>query len=251
VSPSGDGQVTAGSPDLAGAVRSRFPIFRSKIYLNTCSQGALSDRVRDAYLRYLDDWDERGAPWEYWVERMEAARRSFAALIGADADEVAVTTSVSAGVSALASAFRFGGRRGGIVVSDFEFPTDVRVLAPDFLVTGVLKYLLGSAGLAFLYCRRDHLERLVPTITGWFADADVFGMDVHDYSPSPTARRFEAGTPPVPNIYAGIAGIELMREIGIAQTAAHVRVLNDLLLEAWTSSAPRSSPRATRPGGAR
>jgi selenocysteine lyase/cysteine desulfurase len=315
VSSSGDGQVTAGSPDLAGAVRSRFPIFRSKIYLNTCSQGALSDRVRDAYLRYLDDWDERGAPWEYWVERMEAARRSFAALIGADADEVAVTTSVSAGVSALASAFRFGGRRGGIVVSDFEFPTigqiwhaqelrgarvvhvppaedgtiplerfeaaidddtalvavtsicfrngsrldvegvvrlahergalvlldayqaigaiptDVRVLAPDFLVTGVLKYLLGSAGLAFLYCRRDHLERLVPTITGWFADADVFGMDVHDYSPSPTARRFEAGTPPVPNIYAGIAGIELMREIGIAQTAAHVRALNDLLLE--------------------
>jgi selenocysteine lyase/cysteine desulfurase len=301
--------------DLAGRVRGRFPIFQSKIYLDSCAQGALSDQVRDAYRRYLEDWDERGSPWEYWVERAEAARCSFAELIGAGADEVAVTTSVSAGVSALASALRFDGGRGTVVVTDFEFPaigqiwhaqelrgarvvhvpaaadgtiplerfeaaidddtalvaitsicfrngsrldaagvvrlahergalvlldayqaigaipTDVRMLDVDFLVAGVLKYLLGSAGLAFLYCRGDRLEGLVPTVTGWFADADVFQMDVHDYSPSPTARRFEAGTPPVPSIYAGIAGIELMREIGIAQTAAHVRALNDLLLE--------------------
>jgi selenocysteine lyase/cysteine desulfurase len=300
--------------DLSSGVRGRFPIFRSSVYLNSCAQGALSDSVREAYLRYLDDWDERGAPWEYWVERMEAARSSFAALIGAIDDEVAVTTSVSAGVSALASAFRFD-RRRAVVLSDFEFPTigqiwhaqeargakvvhvpaaadgtiplerfeaaidddtalvaitsicfrngsrldvdgvvrlahergalvlvdayqaigalpiDAGALQADFLVAGVLKYLLGSAGLAFLYCRREHLERLVPTVTGWFADADIFQMDVHDYSPSPPARRFVAGTPPVPNIYAGIAGIELMREIGIARTAAHVRTLNDLLLE--------------------
>jgi selenocysteine lyase/cysteine desulfurase len=302
------------SGDLSSGIRGRFPIFRSSIYLNSCAQGALSDSVRAAYLRYLDDWDEHGAPWEYWVERMEAARLSIAALIGAGEDEVAVTTSVSAGVSALASAFRFD-RRRAVVVSDFEFPTigqiwhaqeargakvvhvpaaadgtiplerfeaaidddtalvaitsicfrngsrldvdgvvrlahergalvlvdayqaigalplDVGALKADFLVAGVLKYLLGSAGLAFLYCRREHLERLVPTVTGWFADADIFQMDVHDYSPSPTARRFEAGTPPVPNIYAGIAGIELIREIGIARIAAHVRALNDLLLE--------------------
>jgi selenocysteine lyase/cysteine desulfurase len=301
--------------DLPGSIRSRFPIFESKVYLNTCAQGALSDSVRTAYLRYLDDWDERGAPWDYWVERMEAARRSFAGLIGAGTDEVAVTTSVSAGVSALASAFRFDRGRRTVVVSDFEFPTigqiwhaqelrgarvvhvpaaadgtiplerfeaaidddtalvavtsicfrngsrldvggvvrlahecgarvlldayqaigaipiDVRVLDVDFLVAGVLKYLLGSAGLAFLYCRRDQVEGLVPTATGWFADVDVFRMDIHDYSPSPTARRFESGTPPVPNTYAGIAGIELMLEIGVAQTATHVRALNDLLLE--------------------
>ncbi len=301
--------------DLPGSVRDRFPIFKRKVYVNSCSQGALSDSVRSAYQRYLDDWDERGAPWEYWVELMEAARAEFAGLVGADLDEVAVTTSVSAGVSALASAFRFDRGRDTVVVSDFEFPTigqiwhaqelrgarvvhvpadsdgtiplerfervvddrtalvavtsicfrngsrldvdgviqlahergarvlvdayqaigavtiDLRVTEADFLAAGVLKYLLGSAGLAFLYCRREHVEELVPTATGWFADADVFQMDVHDYSPSPTARRFEAGTPPVPNIYAGIAGMRLMSEIGVADTAEHVRGLNDLLLE--------------------
>lgn len=301
--------------DLPAGIRGRFPIFKRKVYVNSCSQGALSDSVRAAYQRYLDDWDERGAPWEYWVELMEAAREEFAGLIGADGDEVAVTTSVSAGVSALASAFRFDQGRDTIVVSNFEFPTigqiwhaqelrgarvvhvpaerdgtiplerfeaavdertalvavtavcfrngsridvegvtrlahqrgarvlldayqavgalpiDVRAMEVDFLAAGVLKYLLGSAGLAFLYCRAEHVKELVPTATGWFADADIFQMDIHDYSPSPTARRFEAGTPPVPNIYAGIAGIRLMREIGVAATAEHVRGLNDLLLE--------------------
>lgn len=301
--------------DLPASIRGRFPIFKRKVYVNSCSQGALSDSVRAAYQRYLDDWDERGAPWEYWVELMEAAREEFAGLIGADGDEVAVTTSVSAGVSALASAFRFDQGRDTIVVSNFEFPTigqiwhaqelrgarvvhvpaerdgsiplerfeaavdertalvavtavcfrngsridvegvtrlahqrgarvlldayqavgalpiDVRATEVDFLAAGVLKYLLGSAGLAFLYCRAEHVKELVPTATGWFADADIFQMDIHDYSPSPTARRFEAGTPPVPNIYAGIAGIRLMREIGVAATAEHVRGLNDLLLE--------------------
>ena len=54
-------------------------------------------------------------------------------------------------------------------------------------------------------------------------------MDIHDYSPAPTARRFEAGTPPVPSTYAAVAGIELMQEIGIAETEAHVRELNALL----------------------
>ena len=55
-------------------------------------------------------------------------------------------------------------------------------------------------------------------------------MDIHDYSPSPTARRFQSGTPPVPSIYAGIAGIELMQEIGIAETREHVLDLNDRLI---------------------
>jgi selenocysteine lyase/cysteine desulfurase len=56
-------------------------------------------------------------------------------------------------------------------------------------------------------------------------------MDIHDYSPASSARRFEAGTPPIPSIYAAIAGIELMQEIGIAETADHVRWLNGLLRE--------------------
>jgi selenocysteine lyase/cysteine desulfurase len=298
---------------LPARVRRRFPVFEQRVYINSCSQGALSDSVRQAYAQYLDDWDEHGAPWEYWVGRLEAVRAAVASLVNADEDEIAVTTSVSAGLSALASGLRFDEGRDTVVVSDFEFPTigqiwhaqerlgirvvhvpaeadgtiplerfaeaidertalvatthvcfrnggrldvegiarlahergalvlvdayqtvgslpiDVRALGCDFLAAGVLKYLLGSAGLGFLFCRRDLVETIEPTATGWFADRAIFEMDIHDYSPAPTARRFEAGTPPVPSIYAAIAGIELMQEIGIAETEAHVRKLNALL----------------------
>jgi selenocysteine lyase/cysteine desulfurase len=300
---------------LPTRIRHRFPILERLVYVNSCSQGALSDSVRASYEDYLRDWDEQGAPWEYWVERAEAARAGFAGLVGADPDEVAVTTSLSAGVSALFSGLRFEGERTTIVVSDFEFPTvgqiahaqelrgrqvvhvpeagdttiplehfdaaidertalvavthvcyrngsrvdlegvirlahergalvlvdayqaagaiplDVRALDADFLAAGTVKYLLGSAGLAFLYCRSNLIERIRPTSTGWFADEDIFRMDIHDYSPSPTARRFEFGTPPIPNIYAGLAGLELVQEIGIAETEEHVRGLTALLID--------------------
>jgi len=102
--------------------RARFPIFERLTYVNSCSQGALSDAVRAAYLDYLEGWDERGAPWDYWVERSETARSVFARLVNAQPDDVAVTTSVSAGVSAFASAVDFAARPK-VVISDYEFPT--------------------------------------------------------------------------------------------------------------------------------
>jgi selenocysteine lyase/cysteine desulfurase len=295
---------------VGDAIRGRFPILERKTYVNSCSQGALSDAVRASYERYLADWDERGSPWELWVERNEAARASFADLVGAEPSEVAVTTSLSQGVSALASALRLDGERRRVVVTDYEFPTigqiwhaqerrgaevvhvrspldleefervvdertvlvsvthvcyrngsrldveevvriahargalvlldayqsvgslplDARALGVDFLACGVLKYLLASAGLGFLWCRRELVECLVPTQTGWFADRDIFEMDVSDYSPAPDARRFESGTPPVPSLYAGVTGMELMKEIGIAETERHVNALNDELV---------------------
>jgi selenocysteine lyase/cysteine desulfurase len=287
------------------ACRTRFPIFERLVYINSCSQGALSDAVRAAYEDYLDGWDDRGAPWDYWVERAEAARSTFARLVNAEPDDVAVTTSLSAGVSAFASAIDFGARPK-VVISDYEFPTigqiwhaqqvrgaevhvveperveeaidertaivsitgvcyrngarlpveeiarighehgalvlldayqaigtyplDVTQLGVDALGAGVLKYLLGSAGLGFLWVRPGLSRELLPTETGWFADKNIFEMDHRDYSPSETARRFQSGTPPIPAIYAGVAGMELMMEIGIAETREHVNGLNEQLI---------------------
>ena len=105
------------------AIRGRFPVFRDKVYVNSCSQGALSDAVRAAYEEYLDGWDAHGAEWEHWVERSEAMRTAFADLVGASSDDVAIQTSVSAAVSGLVSALRFDNGRNRIVISEYEFPT--------------------------------------------------------------------------------------------------------------------------------
>ena len=297
------------------AVRARFPIFEHTTYVNSCSQGALSTDVRQAYEEYLDGWDVHGAEWEHWVERAEAARAAFGRLVNAAPEEIGVTTSVTQAVNAVVSALPLErGERTRIVISEFEFPTvgqiahaqelrgaevvhvgleedgsiplerfadaidertalvcctavsyrtghrldvaevariaheagalvladsyqavgsiplDVRALDVDFLTGGTVKYLLASAGLGFLYCRRELVERLVPTQTGWFADEDIFRMDISDYSPHASARRFDAGTPPVPNIYAGLAGLALVERAGVAEIEAHVRGLNARLL---------------------
>jgi selenocysteine lyase/cysteine desulfurase len=126
--------------------------------------------------------------------------------------------------------------KGALVVLDAyqaagSYPLDVTELGVDVLAAGVLKYLLASAGLAFMWVRPGLATELTPTQTGWFADEDIFKMDHRDYSPSATARRFQSGTPPVPAIYGGIAGMELMLEIGVAETCQHVNTLNQRLID--------------------
>jgi selenocysteine lyase/cysteine desulfurase len=303
-----------GGGTLAEKIRHRFPIFENRIYLNSCSQGALSDAVRAAYDDYLGGLEAEGSLWSHWVERSEQARSAFARVLHADPDSVAVTTSVSAGVGALASALDFG-ERDTVVTTDMEFPTigqiwhaqerrgarvvhvpaeddntlsldriadaidertaivsithvcyrngslldveaitrlahergalvlldtyqsvgavpiDVGALGVDFVAGGALKYLLGSPGIGFLYANPSTTAHVVPTSTGWFADEDIFAMRIDRYRPATNARRFEAGTPPIPAVYAAIAGVELMLEIGIEATAAHVSGLNDRLID--------------------
>jgi selenocysteine lyase/cysteine desulfurase len=108
---------------VGAAIRDEFPIFATATYLNSCSQGALSHRVREAVEGWLSGWDENGAEWDFWVERNEAFRGAIAALLHADSDDVAVTTSVSQGVSGLVSALDLAGDRTKIVISEYEFPT--------------------------------------------------------------------------------------------------------------------------------
>ena len=296
------------------SARAEFPIFERAVYANSCSQGALANRVRAAAEEWLAGWDENGAEWEYWVERNEAARASFAALLHAEPDDVAVTTSVSQGVSALVSALELAADRNRIVISEYEFPTvgqiahaqelrgaevvhvtpeadgripverfaeaidertalvcctalsfrsghrhdvsaiaelghsagavvladsyqaigalevDVRTLGADVVTGGTVKYLLGSAGLAFMWVRSSLRSQLLPTQTGWFADEDIFAMSIADYSPHATARRFDSGTPPVPSLYPGVAGMQLVAEVGVPAIESHVRSLVDRLL---------------------
>ena len=280
--------------------RARFPIFRRRIYVNSCSQGALSTDVDEAMRAYLDSWHESGSPWEMWVEQVERLRAQFAASIGAGVDEIAVMPSASAGINAVASAVSFDGPRSHVVIGDFEFPTmaqvwlaqerrgasirraraptpapdtlpleaydavidertlmvpathvcfrngyktdiaglvrlshdrgayvllddyqrtgsgpiDVHALGVDFMVTGCLKYLLAAAGIGFLYVRRDLLERFEPTVTGWFGRVNPFAFRIDELDWPPGANRFESGTPPVPNAYAGLAALELLDRIG-------------------------------------
>jgi len=94
-------------------------------------------------------------------------------------------------------------------------PIDAKALDVDFMAGGLLKYLVSSAGVAFMYVRQSLVESLEPTSSGWFCQADIHAMDISSNRPAPSARRFEGGTPNVPNLYAGIAGLDLILGLGV------------------------------------
>lgn len=127
-------------------------------------------------------------------------------------------------------------RHGAYVILDsFQSlgaePIDVKALGVDFLVGGMYKYLLGTAGIGFLHARREVIGALVPTMSGWFAQEDVGAMDIFANLPSPTAARFQAGTPPVLGCYAADAGLDIILEYGADAIAARIRSLTALALE--------------------
>jgi len=128
-----------------------------------------------------------------------------------------------------------GHASGAIVLADSyqaigAVELDTRTLGADVVTGGTVKYLLGTAGLGFMWVRDSLRSQLLPTQTGWFADEDIFAMSIADYSPHATARRFDSGTPPVPSLYPGVAGMELVAEVGVPAIQAHVRGLVDRLL---------------------
>jgi selenocysteine lyase/cysteine desulfurase len=110
-------------------------------------------------------------------------------------------------------------------------PVDVKALDVDFFVTGTLKYLLGPPGLGLLYVRRELIETLTPTITSWMAQRDVFAFKTKCLDPSPDARRFEGGSPPIPNIYLARPAIDLLAGIGMHNVAAQIERLTGAFLQ--------------------
>jgi selenocysteine lyase/cysteine desulfurase len=71
---------------------------------------------------------------------------------------------------------------------------------------------------------------LTPTITGWFGQQNPFAFDVKHFDPAASARRFEAGSPPVPHVYAIQAALGLLASLGFDQISAHVNKLSQALI---------------------
>ena len=110
-------------------------------------------------------------------------------------------------------------------------PVDVKAMGVDFLAGGNLKYLMGIPGIAFLYVRRELIATLHPSVTGWFGRADPFAFRVKELDWSPTASRFDGGTPPVLNAYVARAGMGIIEEIGVHRIRAWHEVLAQRLID--------------------
>src|SRR5579862_8925234 len=125
---------------------------------------------------------------------------------------------------------------------------DVKALDLDFAVGGMLKYLLGTAGIGFLYARDSLVRGLVPLNSGWFAQEEITAMDITANRPASSARRFEAGTPPVVNCYAAEAGLKMLLRVGAPAVEKRVYALTRRCMQGleeigWPSVTPRDNAR--------
>jgi kynureninase len=261
----------------------------------------VSTRSKTLLDGYMGAWATKGAPDHVWVEdifpAMGGLKRSFAALAGCDADELAITTNISIALSTIASCVDFRGARRRVILSELDFPTDGHVwlaqeprgaelvwlrsedgltipleaydeaidertavvmvnrvlyrssaladakaicaiarergalsfvddyhgigivpldlhdLGCDLYTAGVLKWLCGGPGLAFLYARRPLLPTLEPAVTGWFATREPFSFDNQHLEYHPSARRLEHGTPPAPVVFIAQGGLDVISEV--------------------------------------
>jgi kynureninase len=98
-------------------------------------------------------------------------------------------------------------------------PVDVKQLGVDFLSGGVLKWLCGGPGGAFLYASEDASRSLTPSFTGWQAHERPFAFENEMHYAS-HAWRWLNGTPPIPALYAAIEGPRTLRRAGIDRVRA-------------------------------
>jgi kynureninase len=110
-------------------------------------------------------------------------------------------------------------------------PLDLHELGCDLYTAGVLKWLCGGPGLAFLYARRELLTSLEPLVTGWFATAEPFAFDTEHLAYHPTARRFEHGTPPAPVVFVAQGGLDVISEVTPERIRARQGELTDHVIE--------------------
>jgi kynureninase len=127
-------------------------------------------------------------------------------------------------------------------------PVDVRDLNVDFACGGVLKWLCGGPGAAYLYVRPDLACKLEPKFTGWLAHENPFAFEIGPTRYTQGPYRFLNGTPNIPGLYAAMPGLEILRKLDMNEVREKskrqtARIISLADQRGWRVSAPRDPER--------
>jgi kynureninase len=127
-------------------------------------------------------------------------------------------------------------------------PVDVTTLNVDFACGGVLKWLCGGPGTAYLYVRPDLGRTLQPTFTGWTGHADPFAFEIGPIRYADPPYRFMNGTPNVAALYAAQPGLRIISEVGVEAIREKSRRQTARLIDladarGWRVNTPRDPDR--------
>lgn len=125
-------------------------------------------------------------------------------------------------------------------------PVDVAGSGCEFAVGCTYKYLNGGPGApAFIYVRPDLADDVDPALAGWLGHDAPFDFDL-EYRPAPGIERMRVGTPPVIQMAALEAALEVWEAVDMSELRAASIALQDTFIHHVETRVPQltlASPR--------
>jgi kynureninase len=131
-------------------------------------------------------------------------------------------------------------------------PVDLGTADVDFAVGCTYKYLnSGPGGPAFIYLAPRLADRARPALSGWLGHEQPFAFDA-EYRPGPGIERMRVGTPPIIQLAALEASLDIWDLVDMNDVRVKSIELSDLFIELVESGCPDlklASPRDSRQRG--
>ncbi|MDE3003664.1 MAG: aminotransferase class V-fold PLP-dependent enzyme [Gemmatimonadota bacterium] len=106
-------------------VRALFPGASERTYLNIAAKGLIPHHVRDVVHAYLDDQVGGTSDKDVLREQVDQTRAMLASMIGAEADEVAITKNVSEGLNLFAASLEWRAGDNVVICPELEHPNNI------------------------------------------------------------------------------------------------------------------------------
>ncbi len=132
---------------------------------------------------------------------------------------------------------------GAMIVWDLAhsagaFPLQVAKDGADFAVGCSYKYLnSGPGGPAFIYVAPRHANRVQPALSGWLGHDAPFAFDP-DYRPAPGVDRMRVGTPPVLQLAALEAALDIWDSVDLHDLRTACLSLGDRFIAGVEAACP-------------
>jgi kynureninase len=131
-------------------------------------------------------------------------------------------------------------------------PVDVSAADADFAVGCTYKYLnSGPGGPAFIYLAPRLADQARPALSGWLGHEQPFAFD-REYRPGEGIERMRVGTPPIIQLAALEASLDIWDRVDMSDVRAKSIELSDLFIELVENRCPDlklASPRDSRQRG--
>lgn len=125
-------------------------------------------------------------------------------------------------------------------------PVELTACNADFAVGCTYKYLnSGPGGPAFIYTRPDLADQTRPALSGWLGHEAPFAFDP-GYRPGPGRERMRVGTPPVLQMAALEAAMDVWDSADIYDVRARSIALTEMFIQGVEAACPEltlASPR--------